>query len=288
MKTMSIAAAVAASLALTGCINNDAEAAEVYGSAEAQFTNTNGVYDITNGDTYVGVQVNEDLGNGLSAIANLSLDVDSEGANSPSTRDAYVGLATNNGSIKAGRMTNIQGSIGDMSVDVFEGPGPDTDSAGRINNTVAGSLDLGGFTVLGSTTQDGSAGEDKQDSYEVGATTAVGTLNLAVGFAKDQNTDVETTLFAASTDIGGLTLGGAFETDETSAGVETDTWSTVAAMDVGQNTVKVGYQDAEGGSETTTVEGVHNFSSKTSAYVNVQDADTAADNTYTVGLRVNF
>lgn len=288
MKTMSIAAAVAATtLVLAGC-SNDAEAADVFGSVETQFTNTNGVYDIENGDTYVGVDVNEDLGNGMSAFAKLSMDLDSEGANAATTRDAYAGLSNGSATIKAGRFTNVQGAIGDMSVDVFEGPGPDTDGAGRINNTIGGSLDLGSFTIVGSTTQDGSAGEDKQDSYEIGAMTSINGLNVGAAFAKDQNTDVETTVFAGSTQVSGVTLAGSFETDETAAGVETDTWSTVASVDLGQNTVKVGYTDAEGGSETTTVEGVHNFSSKTSAYANVQDADTASDNTYTVGLRVNF
>jgi len=287
MKKTMLAVGVAAVI-LAGC-TNDAEAeTSVFGSVEQAWQSTNDVNDIVNGDTFVGVQTSEDLGAGLSAFAKVSLDIDSEGANGSTTKDAYVGVTNGKATVQAGRMTNVQGKVGDLIVDIFEGPGTDVANGGRTNNTIGGSLDLGGVTLLGSTTSDGASGEDGQDSYEVGATGSFGNVTLAGAYAKDQNTGTETTLYGASTNVSGATIGGTFETDETSAGVETDTYNVVGSVDLGVNTLKIGYNDVENGAETTTIEGVHNYSSKTSTYVNVQDVSTSDDKTWTVGVRVNF
>lgn len=277
-----------AAIILAGCTNEAKAETSVFGSIEQAWQSVDGVSDVITDDTYVGVKTSEDLGNGINAFAKLSLKVDAEGANAAVTKDAYVGLTNGKATVKAGRFTNVQGAVGDLTVDIFEGPGTDVANAGRINNTVGGSLDLGGVTLLGSTTSDGATGEDGQDAYEIGATGSFGAVTLAGAFAKDQNTDVETTLYGASTDVAGATIAGTFETDETAAGVETDTYNVVGSVDLGSNTIKAGYNDVENGADTTTFEAVHNYSSKTSAYVNVQDVSTSDDKTWTAGVRVKF
>jgi len=73
---------VIGSIALVGCAEQASADVTVYGSVEQALTITdNGTTnskDITNGDTYIGFKATEDLGNGLSAFGDISLNIDSE------------------------------------------------------------------------------------------------------------------------------------------------------------------------------------------------------------------
>lgn len=288
MKKTLIAAAIAASMVSATAMAG----ATVYGSVEQTYQSQDGVHNVVNGDSYVGVVANEDLANGLVATANIGLSVDNEAStgNATSIRDGYVGISGTAASVKIGRMTNVQGVIGDLSVDVFEtnAASIDVDGAARADNTVAGSISLGSVDLVGSHTADGSTNDDKQDSYEIGAITKVGAVDAGVAYAKNQNTGTDTVLVGASVPLTiGLTVGAAWERDETTAGVETDSTTITGSYDIGSNTVKVGHKDADGSNDRLVVEGVHKFSANTSAFASVVDEDTAEE-IYSVGMRVKF
>lgn len=283
-----IASAVVAAMVMS---SSAVAGVTVYGSIEQTFQSQNSVADVVNGDTYVGFKANEDLGNGFTAVADLGILVDSESAtgDAASTRDAYVGIQSATAGVKIGRLINVQGAVGDMSVDVFEtnASGIDTDGAGRVNDTVVGNIELGVISLVGSHTTDGSAGDDTQDSYEVGAITDIGVVNGGVAYAKNQNTGTDTWVVGASLPISDLTLGGAWERDETTAGVETESTALTAQYNLGSNVVKVGHKEGDGLNDTLVVEGVHNFSGNTSSFVSVVDQDTT-EKLYGVGIRVKF
>lgn len=274
-----IAGATAVTLGLVGCGANDAEAGGLFGSVEKNWNNSAEVIDTE--DTYIGYKIDEDFGNGYSAFGELSIDIDS----TVSERKAYVGIATQGGQIAVGKQASVQKYVGDNTIDIFEGPSFDVNNSGNIDNAVTGKIDLGSVAILGSSVP--SAGDD---SYELGATTDLGLAKVFVAYA-ETSADVKNTIYGASTDYNGVTLGGALETEESAAGVEVDTATVVAAVSAGSNTLKGGFKDVENTSETFTVEGVHEFSKTTSVYANYQDSETDAgveSDVTTLGLRINF
>jgi predicted porin len=285
------------SMALMGGAEQASADITVYGSTEQALTITdNGTTnskDITNGDTYVGFKATEDLGNGLSAFGDISLNIDSEGGNAATTRDAKVGISSNAGTITMGRQKNLTKVIGG-AVDIFEGNSATVTSQARNNNTMLyTSPNMGGFTGSAMLTADGTTGDDSVDTNEYAVAYTNGSLSLGgVRLDDTVNNNQTITLMGAYT-ISGLTVAVAkseLDNNDSTANVETMTYA--GSIDLGKNTLKAGFQDADEGNETTTLEAVHNFSNKTSAYVNFQNANpksgAAETDTTSVGLRVNF
>lgn len=272
-----IAAALAA-FVLTGCAEE--AKADVFGSVEKKWDN--GTEAISSEDTYLGYTFGEDLGNGLSAYGELSMDI----AATATQRKAYVGLAGPIGSISVGDQAGVQKNLGDATIDIFEGPGFDVNNSGDIDNSVLATVEVEGITLSASNIPTSAT----EEAYELGANLNLGPVAVNTAYAETA-ANVKNTLFGANISYNGVDLSGVFETEETAAGVETDTFTTVGAMNVGPNTLKAGFQDVEKTTETITLEGVHNFSSKTSAYVNYQSSETEAgveSDTTTVGIRVKF
>ena len=279
MKKTIIAAALAA-IVLTGCAEEAAADTSVFGSVEKKWDN--GTEAISSEDTYVGFTFGEDLGNGMSAYGELSMDI----AATATQRKAYVGLAGPIGSVAVGDQAGVQKQLGDATIDIFEGPGFDVNNSGDIDNSILATAKVGGITLSASNIPTSATDE----AYELGASLNLGPINAHTAYAETA-ANVKNTLIGANISYSGVDLSGVFETEETAAGVETDTFTTVGSMDVGANTLKAGFQDVENTTETYTLEGVHNFSSRTSAYVNYQNAETEAgveSDTTTVGLRVKF
>ena len=111
MKKSILALAVAA--ALTAPLAAQADTI-LYGSARVSvdyndegstdpFDNDNGVWDVTNNSSRLGVLGSEDLGGGLSAIYQYEFGVDvTDGGNLESNRPKYVGLKGGFGQISLG------------------------------------------------------------------------------------------------------------------------------------------------------------------------------------------
>lgn len=277
MKKTLIAIALAA-FVLTGCAEE--AAADVFGSVEKKWDN--GTEAISSEDTYLGYTFSEDLGTGLSAYGELSIDI----ATTATQRKAYVGLAGPIGTLSVGDQAGVQKKLGDATIDIFEGPGFDVNNSGDIDNSVLATIEVEGITLSASNIPTSATNE----AYELGASLDLGPVAVNTAYAETA-ANVKNTLFGANISYNGVDLSGVFETEEATTGVETDTFTTVGTMSVGSNTLKAGFQDVEKTTETITLEGVHNFSSKTSAYVNYQNSETEAgveNDTTTVGIRVKF
>ena len=233
-----------------------------------------------------------DVATGPRVFGTLSADIDPSGANAITTRDAFIGIGLgDNIKVSLGRMQNIQDTISEATVGIFaEGVDLKSRNASRNSNTAKATISLGGVSVVGATIVDGSAGEEKLDSWEVGTSYSAFGLNLVTAYAKDENSGTRTILGGVNHTLGPITLGGIFEQDKTSSGTTTETATGVASITVGKNTLKAGYQNIfDGGADTYLGEAEHSFSSNASAFANVRAIrDTSDSEAYTVGFRLSF
>jgi hypothetical protein len=273
-KTVLSAAIIAASFT--------ANAVDVDGSVEYVMSSDNGVLDIKSDDTYMSFTAREDLGNGVSAYATLSLDVDSEAGTKIINRDALVSVKVGGVNIAAGRMANVQKDLSGATVDIFEGNGQALTGASRVDNAIKTEVDMGSVKLASSVVIDGATGQEAADSYDVGAAIDLGAVSVGGVFAENRVTNATSKMVAGSAVVGAAAVGASFER------AVVDTVNVVASIDVGANTIKAGYADVEAGADTVTLEGVHNYSNNTSAYVNVQSVDTAPNEVYQAGLKHTF
>ena len=285
-------------LALASAMGTAAADVKVYGSIDRAITNTDtgttSNWDVTSGDTYVGFKASEDLGNGLTAFANTSIDLGETGAAS-TTRDTYVGLSGGFGKIAMGRMKGIQKDLADASIDVMEGNNSVVfANDGRVSNTVRYTTpNMSGFSADVAVEMDGSNGQDTQDvlTYAVGY--ANGPVSATYSRRDDKNNNVQNTVYVATGSMGDLTVAAALETQEDNDGTaDVDTKTVAATYAMGANTLKVAAQRPDEGSDINAVEVQHNFSKNTWAYVNYEVSSPvsgAADtDLLSVGLRMTF
>ena len=295
----SILTVAIASIALVGCAEQASAEVTVYGSMEQVLKmvddGTTKSKNIEKGDAYVGFKTSEDLGNGVTAIVDLSLDVDTEASSGAATsvRDTYVGLSSNAGTVTLGRQKNLTKRVGGV-VDIFEGPSATVAGQTRSNDSVMLTTpNMGGLTGAAMFTADGSTGDDNTDTNEFSVAYANGPITLGVSRLDDDNNDDQTMTFAGSYNLGSITVAAASsEVDNNDGTANVDTMTYAGSMTIGNNVLKAGFQDADEANETTTFEAVHKLSSKTSAYVNFQNADpkdgSAETDTTSIGLRVKF
>lgn len=255
----------------------------MFGSVEQRVEMSNGVWDINGDDNFVGVKASEDLGNGASAYAVISLDVNTDGGAS-TTRDAYVGIDFGGVAVQAGRQINFIDAADDATTDIFEGTSLTADGADRNDSMVSVTTKAAGVTLGGAVISD-NGGEDKTDAYQISAGAEVGPASIVGVYAKDKTTDEVTKLAGVSGSVGALSVAGTYEI----AADDAVTMTGVASVDLGTNTLKGGIEDVEDGAQTYVLEAVHNFSKQTSAYVNYSDSDADdAESVTMVGMRVNF
>jgi predicted porin len=286
-------------LALASAMGTAAADVTVYGSVEQAVTNTdNGTtssWDVTNSDTYVGFKSSEDLGNGMTAFANISLDLDSESGAASTTRDAYVGLAGSFGSVKLGRQVAPQKALADATIDIMEGNNSvvfANDS--RLSNAVSYTTpSMSGFSAVVATVMDGANGEDTTDALEYVVSYSNGPVAAYYSVRDDKNNDVQNTIYAVSGSLADLTVAASFETQEDNDGTaDVDTKTVVATYNMGNNALKVAAQRPDEGSDINAFEVAHAFSKNTTGYVNYEVSSPvsgAADtDLLSVGLRVNF
>jgi hypothetical protein len=283
MKKSLLAVAIAATL-IAACAPEKeakAEGVTVYGSAEQAITSQGGVADMAAGDNYIGFRAAESFGEGKgSAFAKIELGVDPEGTNTMSTRESYVGLDMGDVTVTAGKQKNLEKVMLNGLVDIMEGNGSTTANQARVNNAVAVVAEVAGVTVGASSITEGTSGEDKIDSYELGAKTTFGAVTGVVMYNKNQTTNVDQISYGVGADVAGISVGATVEPDA-------DTNTFAASTDFGANTIRGSYQDVDGGNNTTAVEVAHNFSKTTSAYINYSETENS-DAATMVGMRIVF
>lgn len=256
----------------------------LFGNVEQRLENTNSVWNINGDDNYVGVKATEDLGDGASAFAVISMDLDTETGSTATARDQFVGLSMSGVTVQAGRFKNLEKSVVSDTVDAFHGTSFTSDNAARVDSAVAVLGEVAGVNVGASMIAD-NAGEDKMDAYELSGGYDFGVASVSAYYSKNKTTDADVKAVAASLNVGAVGVGATAE--RTDAGV--DTYTVVGSTEVGNNTLTGGYETVENGTDTYIVEVAHNFSKNVAAYVNYSDNDAAgAQSTTMVGLNMAF
>ena len=298
MKKTHIALIVGIVAMTTGTLRADTQ---VFGSIESGLKVTdNGTSEIISNGTIVGARFSTDeavaddgtASKGPSVFGEISADVDVSGPNAITTRDAFVGVGLGPAKFSIGRMQNIQDSISEATVGIFaEGTDLKSRNADRKSNTAKAVISLGDMSLVGTSTIDGSNGEDGIDEWEAGVSYSLfDSVNLVSAFAKNENTGTSTMLGGVNYRIGAVTLGGIYEQDRTVADNTTYSVTGVVGLNLGQkNLLKGGYQTVEDGADTYLAELEHKFNPAASAFVNGKYTDDVADEqVYTVGFRYTF
>ncbi|MDE0954627.1 MAG: hypothetical protein OR994_08110, partial [Candidatus Poseidoniales archaeon] len=207
------------------------------------------------------------------------------------TRDAFVGVEYDRYKISLGKMPNLQRNISDGVLDIFaQGTSPTSRHATRNSNTAKVNVRVtDNLNVVSAIVMDGKDGNKKLDSWELGNSYSLGAINIVSAYAKNENTGVRTIIGGATTTFKSVTVGGIYEQDkDTSTSVTTDTINLVAALKLGDQTLKGGFSTVERGDETYLAEVSHDFSTNASAYVGTKHTSGLEDASYTVGFRYSF
>jgi len=305
---MGVAAAVVAPIASADT--------SVSGKVEQNFTWTDSVTSATDeltGDTdaYLVFKGSEDLGNGMSAFADIRLDLDGAADTTQTTFDTKVGLTGGFGTVVVGRMeTFSEGKVLSM-VDVFGG-GTGVELGGdnvtrKDDGFAYVSPSFSGLTigVAGYALNDTANDIEDVDATDVALMYANGpvVVNLSQEEYKDDTgTDNEDiTSLGVSYAAGDLKVAVVYQDINNGDNVATSDHEDVMIAGTynmgGNNSIAVGWNENEittGATEknTTAVEFRHNFSSRTRAYIGMTSDDfddTAAetDEVY-VGLEHSF
>lgn len=193
----------------------------IYGEAGAALENTKTTIDgksdgsVTKVDSYnskIGFKGTEDLGNGLKAIWQVeqNIGIDGTGDNKWATRDSFVGLTGDFGTVQLGRLSNFQNVYSNldpwksnsgwnaMSWAQKTGSGPILSAAAfqsRLNNAIAyTSPEMGGFLVRalysaageGRTTTNGQT----ENVYELGLRYAMAGFYGQYSYTQSKNADL--------------------------------------------------------------------------------------------------
>jgi len=311
MKKTLIAAGIAAVVAAPAAFAD----VKISGVVEQAFTDTDNTEWEGSMDNSITFKASEDLGNGMTAFASITLDTDGQGSShsssNTSTKDEIVGIKSGFGTVVMGRMEDFtEGKL--MSRMTLRGDGSAGGGAleggsnvGRHNNAIAYvSPTVNGFHagVAGYVVADGSGlTNDTADATDIALFYDNGPLSIAASYetvkydANKQKTlvatasyklgDAKFTVLRANTDD----VGGTAADDRTDMAYRVD-------YSMGANAISVSMLDdettngADGGNKWG-VELAHNFSKQTAVYVNYIDMDTTdsgAEDTMTLGMYHKF
>jgi len=267
-------------------------------------------------ENQVWFKANEDLGNGLSAFAQIGLDTDSMTDN---TKDQKVGVKGGFGTIVAGRMETLtEGQVSSMMDDGAHVHAQDKqlESAytvvGRKNAVAYISPAMNGLTIGAAGVLNGSTTGDDGDglfqSTDIMLAYANGPLTVKAAFANLDGADTAavtgvadvgatsqgTTAVAAAsgndTDVVSVAASYSFGDAKVSAmTVESETEGSASVRDnmyrldykMGNNSILVGMKDAElGTNDMNVIKLTHKMSKRTAVWVGHRDKDTAGDVTH--------
>lgn len=316
---MGVAAAVVAPIASADT--------SVSGKVEQTMTwtdSTTGATDeLTGGtDALLVFKGSEDLGNGMSAFADIRLDLDTnatadtDGHNhgittTQTTFDTKVGISGGFGTVVMGRMEDFTESKVNAMVDVLGGSSIEIDDvAGRQDDGIAyvSPEIVPGLTVgvAAFYHDDNTAGEDIEDLDATDIALMYSNGPLAINVAQEEikdptgGDDAEATSVGVGYTIGDLKLAGVYQSIDNlshTAANDQDNMMAAAVYTMGANSIAVGWNEDEQGTgatdnSTSAFEVRHNFSSRTRAYVGLTSDDfaTPADETDTfyIGMEHSF
>ena len=274
---------------------------KISGVVEQTFTDTDNSGEGYTASTFnmLNITASEDLGNGMSAFAKYNMLTKAGTSTGEADGDMVVGISSGFGTIVAGTMEDFtEGKLAAMMS--MEGTTAN-ELSGNANRTAGGlayitptvnGLHAG---VAGYATADGT---DKFDATDIAVFYDNGPLSVKVAqetLSKDMTTGAEeqtTTSVGASYAMGDMkvaVLHVGRDDQAGTAGADSDDTMFKGSYKMGNNTLQLGYADDDSaGKDITTVELIHKFSGRTSAYAGVTNNDVTGNDSTFVGMKHKF
>jgi len=321
MKKTLIAAGIAAIVAAPAAfadvtVSGQVKATMNNGGAKSD-TTTNSAYTKLSTDNALTFKASEDLGNGLSAFAQITLDTDND-ASSTGTgtgtqqKDAKAGLKGSFGTVVYGRFETLTEGVASAKMDDgASSHAADSDNlesaitaVGRENAVAYVSPTFNGFhfAVAGvniSTNSDTFSDRELLLAYDNGPLSVVGTYaDLVAGGAANANAEVMT--LTGSYKIGDAKITAqwvdrdvdASQANQSSNNTLADATDTMIRLDytMGNNVLLLGHKNAEASTgDVTIVKLTHKLSKKTSVFAGTRMVDaTDEENDVFVGALHKF
>ena len=281
-----------------------AEAAEInaYGSLNYRMGNdedVNGksVLKAEDNGSSIGVDISEELVDGISGFAKIELGVDTDdtGSNPFDSKLAYAGLDMGTlGKVSAGRQNSVFKKV-TATTDVFPEYGNKAVQKlfSRDSHTVVYSTEIGGLTFDSLAKVDGSTGKSGADVLESTVSFDMGSLTLVAGMSDDKVNKVDYRGLGATYDLSEATTVAFNHTiKETAANLETKANEVAVTHVIGDTTVALGYGEIKDGTAYTTVGATKSITDSFSLYAGYEAQDKTAGNKdisgMSAGIKLTF
>ena len=281
-----------------------AEAAEinVYGSLNYRMGNdedVNGksVLKAEDNGSSIGVDISEELVDGISGFAKIELGVDTDdtGSNPFDSKLAYAGLDMGPlGKVSAGRQNSVFKKV-TATTDVFPEYGNKAVQKlfSRDSHTVVYSTEIGGLTFDSLAKVDGSTGKSGADVLESTVSYDMGSLTLVAGMSDDKVNNVDYRGLGATYSLSDATTVAFNHTiKETAANLETKANEFAVTHVIGDTTVALGYGEIKDGTAYTTVGATKSITDSFSLYAGYEAQDKTAGNKdisgMSAGIKLTF
>jgi predicted porin len=264
-----------------------AEAAEInaYGSLNYRMGNdedVNGksVLKAEDNGSSIGVDISEELVDGISGFAKIELGVDTDdtGSNPLDSKLAYAGIDMGPlGKVSAGRQNSVFKKV-TATTDVFPEYGNKAVQKlfSRDSHTVVYSTNIGGLTFDSLAKVDGSTGKSGADVLESTVSYDMGSLTLVAGMSDDKVNKVDYRGLGATYDLSEATTVAFNHTiKETAANLETKANEVAVTHVIGDTTVALGYGEIKDGTAYTTLGATKSITDSFSLYAGYEAQDKA-------------
>ena len=285
-------------MAVAGVVAAPMASADVAVSGQIKYTlkNTENGNDLEPSyDNSITFKTSEDLGNGLNAFGQITLDTDSDIADGSETgitqnKDQKIGMSSEYGTLVMGRMEFLtEGVVSAMMDDGLGSHAVDSQletaltAFGRANAVAYVSPTYSGFHV-------GLAGSNAADTNSFTNSDILiaydnGPLSLKASRASfDADDDYKVNTFGGSYTMGDLKVS-ALAVSKDFDGVGTDLDDSMIRLDytMGNNSILLGMldEDSNGGSDDiTSFKITHKFSGRTKAWIGARSKDNRSDVTH--------
>ena len=301
MKKTIIAAAIATVIAAPAMAD-----VSVSGVVEQSFEKVDvDTMDDWNGYTDSGLtfKASEDLGNGLTAFAQISLDTDNQDSatrTGNSEKDSKVGIKGGFGTVVVGRMEDFTEGVmaatmtlnGTGAIELGGNATRNNGAVAYVSPTVNGfHAGVAGYTAAITGEDDNFDATDIIVAYSNGPLTVMASqesMSAATAAAIGTGIAEETTSFAVKYGMGDLSAAALFVNRDAGA---TDSDDVMLRVDykMGNNKITLAHADDESAdNKIVGLELTHSMSKRTSAYVGMTDADAANTDTTYFGMIHKF
>ena len=295
---------------------------KISGVVEQTFTDTDNSGEGYTASTFnmLNITASEDLGNGMSAFAKYNMLTKAGTSTGEADGDMVVGISSGFGTIVAGTMEDFtEGKLAAMMS--MEGTTAN-ELSGNANRTAGGlayvsptmnglHFGIAGYAGTGAADTSNFDAVDVAVFYDNGplsikvaqetlnnatANAVAATATTAAGTADQKTTSIGASYVVGDLKVAALSVKRENQRVNASNAVQADSTDFMfkGTYKMGNNSLTLGYakddSDTTGDNDVTSVELIHNFSSRTSAYVGFSnnDATAAADDSTFFGLKHKF